>query len=183
MLIAAYLSPLTKRLDVVTSNLEHIKDICESKMVYFGIHMDVDSTNEMSQEQEAFTGEPVQKKLKLMAKRHSKNNEDGFSASLKKEICAYEAMDLENEETTIMFWKKVGTVLPMLARLARIYLSIQASSAESERKFSSAGNFSTIKRSQLSASTLECQTFIHANFNSLKEITKVSIFENDVEDI
>ena len=87
------------------------------------------------------------------------------------------SLEMAEEEDTVVFWKKLRKTLPLLSRLARIYHSIQASSAESERKFSSAVNFSTMRRSQLSVSTLESQTFVQANYDALKKNAEVKLFE------
>lgn len=57
------------------------------------------------------------------------------------------------EENALNWWKSHRKRFPTLARLARFYLSIPASSAEAERLFSSSGNCLTEKRVRLSEQT------------------------------
>ena len=59
---------------------------------------------------------------------------------------------------------------PMLSRVASQTLAIPASSALSERVFSSAGNICTVKRTNLSVSKMEQLVFMKQNSKLLDEI-------------
>ena len=61
-------------------------------------------------------------------------------------------------------------IIKELARLARQTLAIQASSATSERVFSSAGNIYTVRRTNLSVSKMEQLVFMKENNKLLDEI-------------
>ena len=59
------------------------------------------------------------------------------------------------KEDPLLFWSQHQKTLPTLAKLARFYLAVPASSASIERKFSTAGCVDRIKRSSLKISTME----------------------------
>ncbi|KAG0377890.1 hypothetical protein BGX24_005215 [Mortierella sp. AD032] len=72
--------------------------------------------------------------------------EDAPADLVDKELMKYNTMVLKDTNKLAKFldmpedfWKKAETRLPLLAALARAYLSIQATSSESERLFSKAG--------------------------------------------
>ena len=68
------------------------------------------------------------------------------------------------------FWKVNAGKYAMFARLASQTLAIPASSASSERVFSSAGNICTVKRTNLSVSKMEQLVFMKENSKLLDEI-------------
>ena len=57
---------------------------------------------------------------------------------------------------------------PILARLAKIYLSIQATSAASERTFSRAEALITKKRNKLKPHTAGKMFYVNRNFDDFK---------------
>lgn len=63
------------------------------------------------------------------------------------------------------WWKINHTSFPRLSKLARIILSIPATSAPSERAFSAAGNLITAKRSQIDPLRVKQILFIHDNYH------------------
>ena len=81
--------------------------------------------------------------------------------------------DAPSEKTVdiLDFWRVNAGKYPMLARLARRILAIPASSASSERVFSSAGNIFTVRRANLSVSKMEQLVFMKENSKLLDEIS------------
>ena len=63
----------------------------------------------------------------------------------------------------LKWWVSKEQVFPTLAKPARKYLVVQATSASSERLFSTAGNIVTIKRARLSDDNVESLVFLHSN--------------------
>ena len=55
----------------------------------------------------------------------------------------------QQHKDALLFWKTYERVFPYLAKLARKYLSVQASSAAVERMFSIAGHIFSCKRRRL----------------------------------
>ena len=65
---------------------------------------------------------------------------------IEKEFRKYEAFSLPPKEMNILdWWKCHENVLPLLAKLAKRVLTVPASSAKSERAFSTGGNLSQPK--------------------------------------
>jgi hypothetical protein len=76
------------------------------------------------------------------------------------------------------FWTERQAAYPVLFQLARIYLSIPATSVPAERVFSTAGNTITKKRNRLSPSTAELIIFLHENKAFLEgESTLLEVYE------
>lgn len=67
----------------------------------------------------------------------------------------------------LLWWRENSNTLPNLARLARKWLSIPASSTPSERVFSIAGLMDTAKRQSLSPRKLGEQVLIHNNYDTM----------------
>jgi hypothetical protein len=59
------------------------------------------------------------------------------------------------EEDPLLWWKANQSQLPVLSRMARIFLAIPATSTPSERVFSEAGNLITEKRARLSGDSIQ----------------------------
>lgn len=96
--------------------------------------------------------EEVGDDLVALASDGKKNDEmeelfgDSKEDKARNELKVYNALAIKNPEMTAKyldrpedFWKSAEGRLPLLAALARAYLSIQATSSESERLFSKAG--------------------------------------------
>ena len=76
--------------------------------------------------------------------------------SVEDELSRYKALRVPAARTsTLLRWKEQATDYPILATVARRLFSISASSAQSERNFSSVGRTVTDSRSQLAASKVE----------------------------
>ncbi|XP_077315552.1 RUN domain-containing protein 1 isoform X1 [Lithobates pipiens] len=67
------------------------------------------------------------------------------------------------EENPLKWWKENEKRFPILAMLAKSYLSVPATSTPSERLFSVAGNIVTKKRASLTSEHVDMLTFLHCN--------------------
>jgi len=74
------------------------------------------------------------------------------------------------DEDPLSWWKKNETRFPYLARLAKKYLAIQASSASPERLFSIAGNLITDRRSSLTPDHVKEIMFLKSNSELLPDV-------------
>ncbi|KAK1875685.1 putative AC9 transposase [Dissostichus eleginoides] len=81
------------------------------------------------------------------------------------EVSAYIDFKSPREENfdVLSWWKEHATRFPNVAHIARLILSIQASSAASERDFSTAGFVVSERRSQLKPGTVDDILFLHSN--------------------
>ena len=69
-----------------------------------------------------------------------------------------------------LWWKDHAPSFPSIARLAKKYLAVPASSVPSERLFSSAGNFAQKRRGRLNPDTLEREVLLHQYLNEKKRL-------------
>ncbi|KAJ4937907.1 hypothetical protein JOQ06_002536 [Pogonophryne albipinna] len=81
------------------------------------------------------------------------------------EVSAYIDFKSPREENfdVLSWWKEHATRFPNVAHIARLILSIPASSAASERDFSTAGFVVSERRSQLKPGTVDDILFLHSN--------------------
>ncbi len=68
------------------------------------------------------------------------------------------------------WWMNKKSKYPILARLARIYLAVPATSTPSERLFSDAGNLLTSKRSRINAELFKRMMFLKRNASKVDNI-------------
>lgn len=68
------------------------------------------------------------------------------------------------------WWMNKKSKYPILARLARIYLAVPATSTPSERLFSNAGNLLTSKRSRINAELFKRMMFLKKNASKVNNI-------------
>lgn len=76
------------------------------------------------------------------------------------------ALDVSGDP--LKWWCERQADYPVLSRMARRYLCIQASSVACERVWSTAGNIITNKRNRLLANALEAIIIIHENYSRLQ---------------
>jgi len=99
------------------------------------------------------------KKIKMMDSLFPKNNQDDeFSRYLNTSASA----DLKNLDA-LEWWKLSEGVYPNLAKMARIYLAIMATSVPCERLFSKGSNIVTKQRQNLKPKNVEMLMFLSAN--------------------
>ena len=93
---------------------------------------------------------------------------------IRKEMIKYESLSHPAKTTGILaWWNFYKNMLPILSSLARMILAIPASSAKSERTFSTCGNFVTQKRTRLAPNKIEELVITKEN------LKKVEIFKKD----
>lgn len=63
------------------------------------------------------------------------------------------------------WWRAHVEEMPMLSKVAKKYLCIPATSAPSERVFSTSGHILSPQRSRLSTENVNMLTFLHCNMN------------------
>ncbi|CAF1481339.1 unnamed protein product [Rotaria magnacalcarata] len=80
-----------------------------------------------------------------------------FTDEIERQLQMYERTlyELPADSNPLIFWRDQQNVSPILSKIAKSVFVIQASSAESERHFSMAGQVVTEKRSQLDPECLE----------------------------
>jgi len=80
----------------------------------------------------------------------------------------YFAFDVKDDHV-LTFWKNQMFNFPHLSMLAKQIFAIPASSASSERSFSTAGRVVEERRSCLSGSSVDAILFLNNHFNNLKK--------------
>ncbi|CAF3399300.1 unnamed protein product [Rotaria sp. Silwood2] len=82
---------------------------------------------------------------------------NSFNNDVERQIQIYEntSYELPKDYNPLIFWCDQQSTLPILSKIAKSIFVIQASSAESERHFSTAGHIVTEQRSQLNSEFLE----------------------------
>ena len=83
---------------------------------------------------------------------------DSVGTSCKEELARYKALRVPvstANKNPLSYWKANSAEYPLLAQIARRLFCISASSAQSERDFSSVGNTITDVRSRLSPEKVE----------------------------
>ncbi|XP_059208582.1 E3 SUMO-protein ligase ZBED1-like [Centropristis striata] len=94
--------------------------------------------------------------------------DDQQSQEIQREILQYFGEHaLSRKDNPLSWWKVNASRYPTLARLAKSFLSIPATSTPSERLFSAAGNIASKRRASLSAEHVDMLTFLHCNHHLL----------------
>ena len=84
---------------------------------------------------------------------------------LDEELASYFAEDdTDLFSNPLLWWRINETRFPRIAKIARRYLTIPASSIPSERVFSTAGNIVSAKRNRLSSSNVDKLIFLAQNW-------------------
>jgi hypothetical protein len=93
-----------------------------------------------------------------------------------KDPCAPPTCDI------LQWWRNHGDIYPVLSRIARDYLAIQASSIPSERAFSSCGHLITPKRSCLHHDTVRKSMFVKHCVRSRRQPAGAMIYTTPLDE-
>lgn len=94
---------------------------------------------------------------------------------IRKEMEKYSSFSTPPQGVNVLsWWKRHESILPILAKLAKLVLAIPASSALSERVYSVAGDVVTAKRSNLNPKKVEEIVIIKTNLKKVEEFKKNS---------
>lgn len=99
------------------------------------------------------------------------NEVDISLRSSTQEIFAYQNEVFDKNEDVLNWWKTNGARFPLMAQLARKCFSIPASSASSERSFSTAGRIIEKRRTNLKGSSVDSLMFLHDFYKSSNKNT------------
>ena len=95
---------------------------------------------------------------------------DGNKKSGEEEVNVYlELPRCFKDDDILHWWNTHKEVLPRMSEISRQTLHVPASSSSSERLFSAAGEFDTVKRAKLSVETFEDMTLMKNNRKVLEE--------------
>lgn len=82
----------------------------------------------------------------------------------KEEVAAYKTVSsISVDSDPLLWWKTNEPTYPLIAKMAKRYLAIPATSVPSERIFSTAGDIVTASRSALSADNVDKLIFLAKN--------------------
>ena len=117
----------------------------------------------------------------LMGRRETLQQE---GSALEQEMINYEKRfgNPGRNAAILMWWNLNKEELPLLSKIARIVLSIPASSAKSERVFSTGGNVVTAKRSRLLPTKAEDLIILKENRSKVEEFKRTTKLKIDDED-
>jgi len=86
------------------------------------------------------------------------------TAALKNEVLLYEQIkEVDVDDDPLSWWRTNESCFPKLAKHAKKYLCISATSVASERVFSTAGNIVTARRNSLMPENVDMLTFLAQN--------------------
>jgi hAT family C-terminal dimerisation region len=90
------------------------------------------------------------------------------ASSLREEVKKYLDFEVEPETDLLVWWRTYASIFPTIGKLARATFSTPASSAESERAFSTMSGFLTVKRSNLEPTKVDQLCTVHDNFEYIR---------------
>lgn len=103
--------------------------------------------------------------MNILLAKHLKNTFE--ASSLDEEVSKY-VVQKHNEGDALHFWKKNSSTFPRLAAIAKVLLSIPATSASAESAFSVAGCLIRSRRASIAPHKVQKVLFIHDNYDLLK---------------
>jgi len=108
--------------------------------------------------------------LHTSEKRLTEDDEEKHRNLVRHEVNAFliETQTLNDMDHPLMWWKAKRFNFPNVARVARKWLSVPATSNPSERVFSIRGLVDTAKRSSLLGESIQKQVFLYNNMDEVK---------------
>ena len=99
-------------------------------------------------------------------------------SKIRKEMERYESFSIPPKSVNILvWWKQHKNILPLLSIAARSVLAIPASSAKSERVYSSGANIVTAKRTRMKPNKVEQTLIIRENKLMVDEFKKNTTYK------
>ena len=120
----------------------------------------------------------MRKKLKY------KKDQSKEETNMKIEMNRYESYSYASKDENILkWWKQHENILPLLSNIAKTVLAIPASSAKSERVFSTGGNVVTKKRNRLAPKKVEKLIITAENGKHVEDEEDIEGEVFEIEDI
>ncbi len=166
-LISSILDPRFKNLhfaskDQQTDTKQHLSRLFEQEKEEYQKEIGTSALLKQSQPKS------LAKKRKSLMERLSTNTKD--SIAVLDELVGYHQLpEIPLHSDPLVWWNEKKEQFPVLARLARKYLAVSATSTASERLFSDAGNILTNKRTRMKPKLFKKIMFLKrnaANFDS-----------------
>ena len=95
------------------------------------------------------------------------DEDEQLSQAVQREVLQYFGEHPLSKENPLPCWKTNAARYPTLAKLAKSFLGIPATSTPSEHLFSAAGNIASKCRASLSSKHFDMLTFLHCNHIAL----------------
>lgn len=162
--IATFLSPQFKKLKMLTDQ-EKIEVTEEIKIKIEFIKNDANCTQEIIERNTsaASSAPPKPKRAKTCFDEFGDSSESEEEPRIESEIEEYLKYKVIKDEPILEFWKKNVKKYPALSILAKKILCVPASSASSERNFSTAGIVVDKRRSNIKPNKVDALLFMHDN--------------------
>lgn len=133
----------------------------------FDISMIINDDDYVSPETHATHFEPAHSSLvNILLAKHLRNTHE-LASSLDEEVQRF-MNHKHNGDDALEFWRKNATNFPRLAAIAKVLLSIPATSASSESAFSVAGCLLRSRRASIAPHKVQKVLLIHDNYDLLK---------------
>ncbi|XP_077434540.1 E3 SUMO-protein ligase ZBED1-like isoform X2 [Vanacampus margaritifer] len=180
VLLAAALDPRFRKLKFLPAE-DVFKVQCTIQSMALVVRMEARQSNESGNEEAAaktkdHLGTKYGSLLKsiLGSSSDSSSSEDDeeedeqLSQAVQKEVLQYFGeQPLSKKENPLPWWRQNAARYPTLAKLAKSFLVIPATSTPSERLFSAAGNIPSKRRAGLGSEQVDMLTFLHCNHTLL----------------
>ena len=113
----------------------------------------------------------LRKKVRARSqKTHYESSNERLMTPIEKDIEKYSSFSLAASDVDILqWWQKHEKILPILSQIAKQILTIPASSAKSERVFSTGGNIVTKKRNRLIPKHVETLIILKENMKCVTD--------------
>ena len=102
---------------------------------------------------------------------------ENLKTPIQKDLDRYESYSLADSNVDILeWWRTHENTLPILSQIAKQVLTIPASSAKSERVFSTGGNIVTKKRNRLNPELVETLILIKENDKKVTRFKEINTY-------
>ena len=158
---------------VMSSKFSQVKGAVEVEMMAVKDHLQTDisdsdgsvcsATTAVAHQDERRDISPLRDLLRGGIKVSETNIDPQESYGIPEELKTYLDFKTVSSKSPLTWWDQNSDRLPILKHLASKYLCIPATSASSERSFSSAGSTASKLRSRLTGSHIESLNVMHCN--------------------